>query len=171
MDIRLTINGKEVQLTKEQMNELGLMAESKKTGYERSHVGRQYYYGDSGGTHSLFVDKRDIVDNRHYDCANYYNDKNLARDNTRADTLMRNLRRYAAEHGGIPSVEDWDNAGLKKYRIVFDYSAGQPIIIMSVEWRGFGAIYFTSKSDCQEALRIYADELMWYFTKYEPMIR
>ena len=105
-----------------------------------------------------------------YSAANYYTDKRLARDNARADTLMRRLRRYAAEHGGIPSQADWLASG-RKWAVKYDHGGAK---LLADDWERFhlaGAIYFSSKEACEAAIDEFRDDLLWYFTEYEPQVR
>ena len=107
MDIRLTVNGKEVALTEEQIKALGLQLEAKRTGYERMYDGGKYFVQNSSGFATELTDSRMKTCQEQYDAANYYSEIQVCRDNAIADKLMRHLRRFAAENGGIPNLNDW----------------------------------------------------------------
>ncbi len=172
MKVTLTHNGKSVELdlTAEQMTALGLKEEKKKTGYERSLA---HYYVNSFGS----VVQSCAIDNLDYDAANHYSDEDLALANARADRLMRQLRRFAAENGGIPSVEDWDNHDKDKFFIGLDYPYSSnklhAYVVCNAAYvsRHFGNIYFNDKEACNKAVEKFHDELIWYFTEYEAMLR
>lgn len=178
MKVTLTHDGKSVELdlTAEQMTALGLK-EEKKTGYERAEKHEVYYTVDVDNEviclSDLYLDGPNSV----YRGANYYTSEELAKANARADSLMRQLRRFAAENGGIPSVEDWrdmDNDHLM-YLIQYCYSyhakTRLTVDVSSPLYRKTGVVYFNSINAAENALEKFHDELIWYFTEYEAMLR
>lgn len=170
MDIRLTVNGKEVSLSEEQIKLLGLEPEKKKTGYERVAHNEIYYAVSEGNDFFQCADQRVKYNNNHYDNANYYSEKSLCLVNDRADTLMRQLRRFAAENGGIPTCEDWKNDSVCKYYIACRNSK-EISVLESYRIREFGQVYFLDRDACRTALARFYRELNWYFTTYEPMLK
>lgn len=173
MKVTLTHDGKSVELdlTAEQMTALGLKEEKKKTGYERIDRNKQYVYLTSNDTAIRTYDNNNRMDIEHYDAANYYSDDDLAIANARADRLMRQLRRFAAENGGIPSVEDWEYNGRNKFLIRYDYTCEELFYSIWTAKRWAGAVYFNSSDACVKAIEKFHDELIWYFTEYEAMLR
>jgi len=170
MKVTLTHDGKSVELdlTAEQMTALGLKEEKKKTGYEREK--RHYIVG----TYDTIIQSTGL-DRDCYDRANYYSDSKLASDNARADRLMRRLRRFAAENGGIPSVKDW-NTLERKYFINYRYPTMGSLncglcIEADIFVRRLGNVYFYTSEAAAKALAEFHDELIWYFTEYEAMLR
>ena len=133
--------------------------ESKHTGYEKAD--KYFYIGIDGDIRNISQDNYGL-----YDCANYYSDINVARECSRADTLMRKLRRFAAEHGGClgPSGPD-------AWCITYNY----PEDAFEVKYREYdgdftaGIILFKSEDAAKRAIDEFADELEWYFNFYEPM--
>lgn len=175
MDIRLTVNGKEVALSEEQIKLLGLEPEKKKTGYERMYGGGKYFVQNSSGFVTELTDDRLKMCQEQYDAANYYSDFQVCRDNARADKLMRHLRRFAVKNGGIPSLEDWTTTDgsipcKDKYYIEFNTTIEQLYVTSCNRVRIPGVVYFLSQDACEKAIEAYLDELLWYFTQYEPML-
>ena len=185
MKVTLTHDGKSVELdlTAEQMTALGLKEEKKKTGYERvvvSCAGNpiffEHYYTTSPENWTLeYTDHGHDRDNQIYHGANYYSNEDLARANARADTLMRRLRRFAAENGGIPSVGDWGSLE-NKYYICYHYPTFGTLnsglkVEPNIYTRQPGSVYFNSIITAKKAIELYHDELIWYFTEYEAMLR
>lgn len=172
MKVTLTHDGKSVELdlTAEQMTALGLKEEKKKTGYERVEYGKRCFrvFGDS--TVSEDGEYGHINDD-YYSNASYYSDEKLACANARADKLMRQLRRFAAENGGIPSVEDWKDPCKDKYTIKYHYPSEKLECSSWTLLRLFGLVFFNSEDDCRKAIAKFYDELIWYFTEYEAMLR
>jgi len=181
MKVTLTLDGKSVELdlTAEQMETLGLKEEEKKTGYEKVGRYKPYHYAlPDGRIYFKYSDGTGFEDDL-YDNASYHSDKGLAEANARADRLMRQLRRFAAENGGIPSLKDWatngETSSLFKmrtlYTICYDYANKSLIVGNSHYVRYSGAVYFNDYHTAKEAMELYRDELIWYFTEYEAMLR
>lgn len=164
MKVTLTHGEKSVELdlTAEQLASLGLKEEPKRTGYEKTST-------HCTVTGNGYVRKDDYFDQTAYDVANHYADKNLALANARADALMRKLRRYAAEHGGICNKEDWERFEDKFY-IYFNYSLDHLEICRIKKSRDFANIYFRDEQACRDAVEEFRDELTWYFTEYQAML-
>ena len=139
--------------------------EKKKTGYERVREGEKYWNtrGDS------FLDDDNFL-NVLYLHGNYFNNENLAKNIARAEQLKNQLRKYAALNGGIPSQADWGNYYCDKYYIYYDYDDNKIDVCDVSISRDFGQIYFKNKEACEEAIEIFKDELIWYFTEFEEQL-
>lgn len=178
MKVGLSFNGKrvEVELTQEQLKELGLVEEKKKTGYERVEPCKDYWTVMSNGYVLSLVDPHTRDDNKIYELANYYSSQTVAENNARADKLMRQLRRFAAENGGIPSKEDWTkkhNAFVdshKKYVIEYDHDTKKIKVGHWIYLQEPGVVYFKSEEACEKAIEEFKDDLLWYFTEYQAML-
>lgn len=159
MDNFIVLDGKKYKLVPEEEQP------EKKTGYERVPEGGKYYYQRTTGDTVSDVEKSDGFDNGRYNAGNYYSDEQLAIDNARADTLLRNLRRFAVEHGDISA-----RGALGKYHIL---KSGTEIYVpMSiVNSRAFGEVWFSSKEAAELAIQTFSDELKWYFFDYDPQLR
>lgn len=172
MKVTLTHYGKSVELdlTAEQMKALGL-EEEKKTGYERGEEGSTYYHALGDGRVISDTGMSMNLSNLYYETANYYTDHNLAVANAHADRLMRNLRRFAAENGGIPSVKDWGGSNNRKWFIEYTYLVDRLSIAYHSSGRISGVVYFKDLEGAKKAIELFHDELIWYFTEYEAMLR
>lgn len=174
MKVTVTYNDKSVQvnLTDAQLETLGLKEKKKPTGYERVEHNHRYYCLDStrrGAYRDLDINS---IDDNRYEEANYYSDEKIAEANIRADRLMRKLRRFAAENGGIPSVEDWKSHGKSKWYIHYEHfdSYGELLLDPAVNMQRFGCVYFSTHEGALKALEEFRDELTWYFTEYQAML-
>lgn len=170
MKVTLTHDGKSVELdlTAEQMAALGLKEEKKKTGYERNN----HFYYATGIDGIIQACEASSVYDHYYECANYYTDEKLAEANARADKLMRQLRRFAAENGGIPSVEDWKKSHeTNKYEIYYSYRTGRFEVNELWTSRTIGSPCFATQKAAKDAIEKFHNELIWYFTEYEAMLR
>lgn len=167
MKIKITINGKEIEaeISQEELNKLQPV-QKKKTGYE---MDKQIPY-------PCYIDRYGEVDHivntdaglKCYETANYYSSLVVAKNNARADKLMRQLRRFAVEHRNADLV--WDDILQRKYSISFEHIDKNIYIsdISTIEY--FGNIYFDSPETAQLAIDTFHDELIWYFTEYKDSL-
>lgn len=155
----------EVKISEEELAKLTNAKEPKKTGYERAIHGE--YYVMTGDSKVLCEsDVRAPYDDSAYESANYYTDKTLAENNARADKLMRQLRRFAAENcEEVP----WDNEHAH-YGIFYDYISKGLNSHRMVYIRDFGEICFSTEENAQNAIDTFKDELIWYFTEYKDRV-
>jgi len=167
MQVELKVNDKSVrvEMTEEQLKELGLI-EEQRTGYERVKKGEMYYLVDIYNNIMRVTEDNDQGDKQCYSTGNYYSDKIISENNAHADRLLRQLRRWQAQNDEVISKEDWEDQGLKKYSIIYDYSSN--VFYAGRTWwmRGPNNIYFKSREKAEEAIEVFKDELLWYFTEY-----
>lgn len=179
MKIKAIVEGKEVELTTsdEDAEKIGIKRGVTKTGYERRYDNSVYAINPYDEVCCMQDDDSNSV-SALYNVANYYSCKELALANARADALMRKLRRYAAEHGGISSYKDWSEypRTLKKYSLVFSYiNYGQGTYPKLFVQESYGlkhpfSVYFNTEEAANAAIKEFYDELIWYFTEYEGML-
>lgn len=167
----------ELELSGEQAKAMGIPQHMilRHTGYERERNGGLYWF-ITGGDVIEAPEEFDAIDGEYYDVANYYNRQELAANVERADRLMRQLRQYAALHGGIPSRADWkEGRDVDKFCIAHQkgYSFGDDDGLFAECYNRecfVGNVYFLSREACQRAIEIFRDELVWYFNEYEAML-
>lgn len=167
MKVELKANGKTVQaeITKEQAKILGLVEERSRTGYERVEKSETYYVINTEDDSMINITEfNDQTDERCYNTGNYYSDKTIAENNARADRLFRQLRQWQAQNDKAISVEDWNNESKKKWFII--YSSEEMYAEYYYIMRLPNTIYFTTKEKAEEAIEVFRDELLWYFTEY-----
>ena len=169
MKAKLIIEGKEieVEISAEEYKKLQ-PSEKKKTGYERVPENDVYFYTYPSGYVTDTHEDCYNIDNECYESANYYSDETVAENNTRADKLMRQLRRFSVEHRehGV----NFNDTDTKKYCIDYDYDDGELRISFVFRSKKFGAIYFDSEETTQAAIDEFHDELIWYFTEYKDSL-
>ena len=85
-------------------------------------------------------------------------------NNARADRLLRQLRQWQALNDKPISVEDWNNESKKKWFII--YSSEEMYAEYYYIMRLPNTIYFATKEKAEEAIEVFRDELLWYFTEY-----
>lgn len=169
MKAKLIIEGKEIEIeiSAEEYKKLQ-PSEEKKTGYERVSKNNTYYYVSSKGEVEGTMDAFYYIDDAYYESANYYPSEIVAKNNARADNLMRQLRRFAVEHKGCGV--NFNNTNTKKYFIYCDYEDDELRVTSVFRFKNFGTIYFNSEETAQAAIDKFHDELIWYFTEYRDSL-
>ena len=167
MKAKLVVDGKEFSI-EIQDSELQKLLASRKTGYERVDESQKYWYQASSGNVERKSNMRDNVDAICYSNANYYSDETVARNNARADNLMRQLRRFAVEHR--EQEIDWNSEVQNKFSILYDYSDNEVAVERDIYGRYHGIVYFDSIEIARLAIETFHDELIWYFTEYKDSL-
>lgn len=142
------------------------LAEEQLTGYERVKKGEMYYVIDTEYNSMLKITEfNDQEDEQCYNTGNYYSDRNIAENNARADRLLRQLRRWQAANDRAISAKAWKDGPFCFYNIRYNYWLDTPYVNMDGD-RGLNNVYFTSEEKAKEAIKVFEDELLWYFTEY-----
>lgn len=161
MKAKLLVEGKEFDIEILDPELQKLLAPNKKTGYERVELDNTYYYDDCNGSVCNEIEEQHNCDNISYDGANYYSDKTVAENNARADTLMRQLRRFAVEHRENNNPTD-------RYSIYYLKDQGLQLRRDRVSY--LCGPWFDSQDTGVKAIEEFNDELIWYFTKYKDSL-
>lgn len=163
---KLIIDGKEIEvlISEETLEKL---TNKRTTGYERVRYDSTYYT-DSCGKVITFEEYATIFDEEMYKSGNYYSDSDVANNNVRADNLMRQLRRFAAENR--KEYIDWENKNQDKYYLRYDYLNKKIYVGLIQSFRDFGQIYFDTKDIAELAMEKFKNELLWYFTEYRDSL-
>ena len=166
MKAKLIIEGKEIEIeiSEEEYKKLHPL----ETGYERVAKGDSFFCVSPNDVTSFTIDHHNLIDDNYYESANYYSSDIVAKNNARADKLMRQLRRFAVEHRahGV----DFNYTDTKRYYIYYDYGNNTLGTAFTLCARIFGAIYFDSEETAQAAIDEFHDELIWYFTEYKDSL-
>lgn len=163
MKITITVNGKQIEAEVDEKAFKEATEKKKPTGYEKAEFRGDFHAQIANGEVVSGTCLRTEEEQRCYRTANYYSDKNVAINNARADALMRNLRRFAAEHGGCrkPEGNGW---------MIVAYQFNGTISPKGIDdATPAGTVCFSSIEAARTAITQYYDELNWYFTEYDPM--
>lgn len=169
VDAKLMINGKELK-TQIEIDEMVLESNEEKkkiNGYERCEASNKYSYVNGKGEVNTELDIGLNEDDLRFAVANYYSSGGVARNNARADRLMRQLRRFAVENR--KEKIDWNDERERKYYLYFSYLDQKIGIDFKSVCRSFG-IYFDSYETAERAIEEFKDELTWYFTEYKDSL-
>ena len=167
MKAKLVVEGKEfdIEILDPKLQEI--ITPKKKAGYEP--VGKNEYYWIVNEKSELeYVQEcGDDDDALFYSTANYYESEFVAAQNARADTLMRQLRRFAVEKR--KQNLNWDE-GNYKYTIRCRHGYNDLYVAKEIREQDFGCIWFDSQDTTMQAIETFYDELIWYFTEYRDSL-
>ena len=167
MKVTINANGTTIQaeICEEQLKELGLI-EEQPIGYERVKKGDVYYFNITRSETVAEVECNRRIDEGRYDTGNYYSDKTIAENNARADRLHRQLRQWQGLNDKAITKKDWKGYDVIKYNIDYDYLTNRLLVRWTGRYRKLNVVYFTSEEKAEKAIKVFEDELLWYFTKY-----
>ncbi len=161
-ELILKAGGQEITVYAEESELAKLIKpERARTGYERVAESEIYYHvGRSrGGACDFYYS----FDTSNYTNGDYVNDLNLFKDRERARVLHDRLVQWQALND---EPVDWGDTKIKKWYIEYDYTAQSIIACYTLSVRPVGTLGFSTHEKAQEAIEVFRDELMWYFTKY-----
>ena len=169
MKAKLIVEGREFPIEIQDPELQKLLAPQKKTGYELVDDEQIYWVQNMIG--GICWANESICftgNNEYYNSANYYSDDTIAKNNARADKLMRQLRRFAVEHR--EQEIDWNSKVQNKFSILYDYSDNEIAVERDIYGRYHGIVYFDSIETARLAIETFHDELIWYFTEYKDSL-
>ena len=105
----------------------------------------------------------DVTLNELYNLGDCYNRQDLAENIAYIQKLNNQLRRYAVEHGGVPTIDDWYNADKIKYMIAYDYDTRTMRVGKATTKRCVFTTYFNSENAAIFALSEYQEEFRKMF--------
>lgn len=151
MENYLVINGKRVDLTEEQVKQLGLEVK-KKNPFDRANIKELYYAISDIGRVERYRDSATNFDNMIYRVANYCTNKELMTARAKEEVLSRLLWRFSMENGG--SEIDFAKYDQAKYYIYKNYSYKEEcFLINSINTiPSVTGIYFISEEIAQRAI-------------------
>ena len=161
-EIKLTIDGKEVRLTEEQLRLLGIEPEGKrKNPFERVSGDDKYYYAIVSGDVLRRVDINDKTDRRLYNAINYFNDKTLAEQVALHQFLYCKLLKFAYDNECEDTAE-WNEINAH-WCIYMDTRSNRWDVTYYVSMK-FDDVYFSSEKGAKRAI----EEVVEPFMKEHP---
>lgn len=133
------------------------------TGWERvNDRGRYYFVGSLGGR--CEQEERGVYDDKlRYDDANYFSTKEKEREISFKQTLFRKMQRFSDVNGW--NENDWTHDGRWKYCIKYDYNSGDLYVDNFLTTRMFGQVYFASYVVAEQAVELFKEDLIKYYTQ------
>lgn len=159
-EIKLTIDGKEVQLTDEQLKMLGIEPE-KKNPFNRVGNGDRFFAIDNMNGIQTCTEMSYGRDEAYYKGINYFNDKQFAKQIALHQLLYRKLLRFAYDNECEDTAE-WDGSN-KHWAVRYNYAGGARTAYYQSS-RGAQEVYFSSEDATKRAI----EEVVKPFVKEHP---
>ena len=136
--------------------------ENQLTGWER--VGEnELYYSINGNCYvEEMTEDMCMEDKYYYEDANYFSTEDKAEEINFKQTLFRKLQRFSDENGG-----DKIDLNCDCHKFCVEYCSHGKLLVsnrFSSTTRDFGQVYFTSREVAQQAIDLFHDDLIKYFT-------
>ena len=159
-EIKLTIDGKEVQLTDEQLKMLGIAMRNNPFDRTSNPCG-EYFYTDAFGSVGVGSEEYSDVWKQLGNASNYFNDKNFANQVALHQLLYRKLLKYAYDNGF--EDEGWDGTKMHAY-IIYNFTQKDYDIRWTCNAKELGTVYFKTPTRATAAL----NEVVMPFVKEHP---
>ena len=161
-EIKLTIDGKEVRLTEEQLRLLGIDPEKKrKNPFDRVAEDEVYFQiGIDGDVFSLY-EYGTTSDEDSVLCVNYFNDEAFAKQVALHQLLYRKLLKYAYDNEF--EDEEWNGTNMHAY-IIYNFTRKDYDIRWTRNEKEPGTVYFKTPTRATAAL----NEVVMPFVKEHP---
>lgn len=158
----IVINGKKIELTEEQLKQLGIEPEKKrKNPFERVKPNERYYYVGSSGVIDEYNDANDTTDTQLYKISNYFNDVAFAKQVALHQLLYRKLLKFAYDND-FKDTAEW-NGSNQHWLIRRAYDTGALIIGVDYDYKSQN-VYFSSDEGAKRA----GNEVIMPFMKEHP---
>ena len=148
MENYIVINGKKAELTKEQLETLGISPGRNNPFNDNLGEKGHYYYISSC---DICSDVSDYFNQEMIKNANSFNDKEFAKEIFLRQLLYRKLEKYAWDNGA-EDVE-WNKCKLNyHYTIVYDVNA-EEFTVTIISWhQNLTSVYFSSREIAEKAI-------------------
>lgn len=135
--------------------------EKQLTGWERVAKGEKYV--SITQCHKVkYTEFEDETDDNIYGIANYFSTEEKADEINFKQMLFRKLQRFSDENGG--NEIDWNDEDQSKYHINYSYYSNRLRVNSHNCLQEVGCVYFISKKIAKQAIELFHDDLIKYFT-------
>ena len=135
------------------------------TGWERVGENESYYSINGNCYVEEMTEDMCMEDKYYYEDANYFSTKEKAEEINFKQTLFRRLQRFSDENGG--NEIDWKIDRQAKWCIEYNNDNGEIVIVPFYSIMQFGQVYFTSHEVAEQAIQLFHDDLIKYFTTHD----
>lgn len=132
------------------------------TGWERVGENESYYSINGNCYVEEMTEDMCMEDKYYYEDANYFSTEEKAEEINFKQTLFRKLQRFSDENGG--NEIGWKEVDQGKYGIWYNADHGKIEVGSTWAVRDFGQVYFISEEVAQQAIELFHDDLIKYFT-------
>lgn len=153
----IVINGKKVELTEEQLKQLGIEPEKKrKNPFDRVEL-KKTYYSAGNAEYEENIDLYSYADNLFYEYANYFNDEAFAKQVVLHQLLYRKLLKFAYDNE-CEDTEEWDGSNTH-WTIRYNGNLDE-FFAYSQERYKARDVYFSSEEGAKRAIKEVVDPFM-----------
>lgn len=160
-EIKLTIDGKEVQLTDGQLKMLGIEPE-KKNPFDRVGNGDRFFAIDNMNGIQTCIEMSYARDEAYYNGINYFNDKDFAKQVALHQLLYRKLLKFSYDNECEDTAE-WNGTNMHAY-IIYNFTRKDYDIRWTRNEKEPGTVYFKTPTRATAAL----NEVVMPFVKEHP---
>lgn len=158
----IVINGKRLDLTEEQLKQLGIEPKKKrKNPFERVKPNERYHYVTSDGVINEYIDACDMTDTQLYKISNYFNDEAFAKQVALHQLLYRKLLKFAYDNE-CEDTEEWDGRN-NHWAIRYDDDCDAFTTYYQNAYKA-QEVYFSSEEGAERAIK----EVIEPFMKEHP---
>ena len=145
----ISINGKKIPLTDEQVEQIKNAGIVKDNPFKRGKNGDKYYYIGSDSILCTGYDYPSISDDNRFKIANYCTNEKLMEQRALHETLNRLLWRFSMTHGG--DEINW-GANIFNYRIYYNHDNNKFEVECNSCWQG-NDCYFKDIETAEQAIK------------------
>ena len=169
--VTITIDGREYPalISDEHAKELVQQQQTRpRTGFERAKIGEKYH----GLVIGYCTEENSNWDKNQYESGDYVTDEKLNDAREVSWNIHNMLAQWQALNDAPINWNVINHKGSLKWAIYCDYSAIEPLLCVRSTnfYRDAWVVYFSTKEKAQDALRIFHDQLTWYYTEYLPRL-
>lgn len=155
----IVINGKKIELTEEQLRQLGIEpGKKRKNPFEIVERGENYFFVNKYGDINNSVQCDDAEDDCVLHGANYFNDESFAMQVALHHLLYRKLLKFSYDNEQ-DDTQVWDEINVAHYFIVYNYFTGKFSVDATCGHKG-NAVYFSSEEGAKRAIKEVVDPFM-----------
>lgn len=132
------------------------------TGWECVGENESYYSINGNSYVEEMTEDMCMEDKYYYEDANYFSTEEKAKEINFKQTLFRKLQRFSDENGG--NEIDWEDINKEKYSIYHNNAVDKFMVRCRWTEREFSQVYFISEEIAQQAIELFHDDLIKYFT-------
>ena len=148
-DNYIMLNGRRIDLTDEQVLQL-TERPIHCNAFERVLRGKSYYCTNRYGDVGVLTETEDMSDNRVFDAANYFNDKQFANQVALHQLLYRKLLKFAYDNG-FEDTAEWDCHN-RHYHIIYSFNDKDFDFDGNDTFKRQGTVYFSSEEGALQAI-------------------
>lgn len=156
----IVINGKKIELTEEQLKQLGIETKPNPFGRTNDPCG-EYFYTNAFGSVSVGSEEYSCAWKNLRNAANYFNDKQFANQVALHQMLYRKLLKFAYDNG-IEDTSEWDGCN-QHWAIRYNGTLNKFIAHYQRGYKAQG-VYFSSEKGVEQAIA----EVVEPFMKEHP---